>query len=159
MKVIALSNGKAAVVSNCDYAYLRRWTWTLDVSTGYAVRYINRDDCREKHYMHLAIAKRAKRRGGQQIDHSDRNTLNNQRCNLRVSTFTGQHANRMKQRNNTSGFKGVFWHKPTRKWMAQIGVQCRHIYLGLFASRRNAALAYNQAARTHFGKFACLNKV
>jgi hypothetical protein len=43
--------------------------------------------------------------------------------------------------------------------MAQIGVQGRQIYLGLFLSKGDAARAYNQAARTHFGSYARLNQI
>jgi len=161
MKTIALTNGGVTVVSDRDYSYLRRWAWTRRPDN-YAVRYegnSRKPKNRRTVYLHLVVARRAGKCGRPQVDHRDLDRLNNCRSNLRVATMMEQRANQTKQRNNTSGFKGVFWHEPTGKWMAQIGVRRRHIYLGLFTSKRNAAQAYNQAARKHFGKFACLNKV
>src|SRR5687767_569491 len=41
------------------------------------------------------------------IDHKDRNGLNNQRDNLRISSFADNARKVTARRNNTSGFKGV----------------------------------------------------
>ena len=54
------------------------------------------------------------------IDHIDRNPLNNCKTNLRFATWSEQNINKGMHRDNTSGVKGVSWHKPTNKWLAQI---------------------------------------
>src|SRR5262249_61415835 len=41
------------------------------------------------------------------IDHRDGDPFNNRWCNLRVSSYSHNAANRPRLRNNTSGFKGV----------------------------------------------------
>lgn len=45
----------------------------------------------------------------------------------------------------TSGFTGVCWHAPTQKWHAQICVDNRVIYLGLFENFEDAVEARKEA--------------
>lgn len=59
--------------------------------------------------------------------------------------------------DNISGFKGVYWHKVANKWQAQIQANGKRIYLGLFASKIEAAHVYDEAAIRHFGEFASTN--
>ena len=56
-------------------------------------------------------------------------------------------ANRGRQRNNTSGCKGVTWDKARRKWLSPIQVQGRQIFLGRFTQRQQAFCVYQAAAR------------
>ena len=161
MRTISLTNGGTAFVSNCDYAYLCRWTWHCN-SGGYAARDEGNSRIpasRKRYRMHLEIAKRMGMSLTPQADHQDRNRLNNQRDNLRSAKRSEQLANRGKAKHNTSGYKGVFWHGGTQKWMAQIVVDRKAIYLGVFIKKKTAARAYNTAATKYFGNFACLNEV
>lgn len=93
------------------------------------------------------------------IDHKDRDKLNNKPNNLRESTPTQNCANRGKRSNNTSGFKGVSLHKLTNKFQAEIEVSGKRIYLGLFESAELAAIAYNKEAIDKCGEFANLNVI
>lgn len=87
-------------------------------------------------------------------DHIDGDRLNNQRVNLRRVT-RGQNAlNGGVPRNNSSGFRGVSWHKSSKTWQAYITVAGRRLYLGQFAGIKDAARAYDRAAVKHFGEFA-----
>jgi hypothetical protein len=60
---------------------------------------------------------------------------------------------------NTSGFKGVIWHKQSKKWYARITLNYKRIDLGLFKDKIQAAIAYNEAAIKYHGEFARLNKI
>ena len=99
---------------------------------------------------------------GVDVDHIDTSNLNNTRQNLRVCTHGQNTANRRKpaHKNGThSRFKGVTWHKSSERWVAQLRVNYRLVTIGYFKDEREAALAYNEAARKHFGEFARLNEV
>ena len=56
----------------------------------------------------------------QMIDHIDENRANNNVKNLRWATVRENLANRGKQINNKSGFKGVCFDKHTNKYVAHI---------------------------------------
>lgn len=92
-----------------------------------------------------------------QLDHIDMNKSNNRFSNLRQATTSQNNANREKYKNNASGYKGVIWHKHTRKWRAAIGVNGKSTYLGIYDSPEEAARIYDRAALEHYGKFAYTN--
>ena len=94
------------------------------------------------------------------IDHEDTNGLNNQRHNLRSASYRQNSMNRNKSSHGTSSqYKGVHFGKRERKFIAQIKVNEKLIYLGTFdiTQEKAAALAYDAAALEHFGEFARLN--
>lgn len=93
------------------------------------------------------------------MDHKDQNKINNAWSNLRDCTHSKNMANRSKPKNNTSGFKGVSWHKPTKKWQARVACKKESIYLGLFDCEIEAAKAYNKKAVELFGEYAYINEI
>jgi len=92
-----------------------------------------------------------------QTDHKNKDGLDNRKSNLRTCCKSQNMSNRKIQLNNTSGYKGVYWHKYARKWMASIKVNKKPIYLGLFVDPIEAALAYDKNAVEKFGEFADTN--
>lgn len=99
----------------------------------------------------------------EQVDHIDRDKSNNRWSNLRIATNSQNHINKEKQKNNTSGFKGVGFQKNRKHlktpWRVRIKVNKKEIYLGHFSTPEKAALAYNEAAIKYFGEYARLNEV
>ena len=88
------------------------------------------------------------------IDHIDGDPAANRIKNLREATAAENGQNRGKQCNNTSGFKGVVWHRGGHKWMAQIWARREKHYLGLFDDPREAHAVYAAKALELHGKFA-----
>lgn len=85
-----------------------------------------------------------------QIDHIDCNRSNNTIENLRACTPTQNLINRVGKR----ALKGVSFHKAAGKFMAQIRVGGKNIYLGLFDDEVSAACAYDAACVVNYGEFA-----
>lgn len=92
-----------------------------------------------------------------QIDHKNRIKDDNRIDNLRMLTGFQNQQNRGKNKNNTSGFKGV--HKHRNVWEASIMCDREKHRLGCFKDPKEAALAYNKAAIKLHGEFAVLNEV
>lgn len=88
------------------------------------------------------------------IDHIDGVKSNNKLNNLRLATHSQNLMNRPKQINNTSGEKGVTYLKKYNKYKAQIHINKKNTYIGLFDNLEDAANAYHEAAKYHFGEFA-----
>lgn len=94
-----------------------------------------------------------------QLDHKDQNRQNNKIRNLRICNHSLNRANSVNQRTNKTGFRGVKVAPIKGKYYARIIVNGEDIYLGTFSNLQIAALAYNKAARKHFGAFAFQNMV
>jgi len=87
------------------------------------------------------------------VDHIDGDPLNNSLSNLRWCTYTENGRNRKKHRNNTSGYKGVYFNKAAGKWRARIKINGKNKSLGYFHTKEEAAAAYEAAAKEAFGEF------
>lgn len=85
-----------------------------------------------------------------EVDHANRNGLDNRRCNLRLATRAQNIHNTGLRKTNKSGFKGVHWVPTIKKWIAQISFgskpHSKVIYLGCFSCAEAAAKAYDAAA-------------
>lgn len=86
-----------------------------------------------------------------QIDHINRDPADNRIDNLRSVSLAENLRNKGSYRNNTSGYKGVTWHKSSGKWMAQLKVSGRNIHLGLFDDPAEAHAAYTRRVEQEFG--------
>lgn len=89
-----------------------------------------------------------------EVDHKDLNGLNNRIENLRDADSAKNKYNRGRNRNNTSGFKGVYYDKRRKKWIAQIVHNRQRIYLGQYDEAKKAHHAYKEEADRLFGEFA-----
>lgn len=159
-KYIPLTKGKFALVDDADFDWLNQWKWSYLESSkkggvGYAVRHAS-DNHNSLIFMHRLIFNAP---SDMQVDHWDRDGINNQRDNLRFATHAQNTQNQAKHCAVTSRFKGVSWHKSSQKWQAGIRKDGRTIYLGCYANEQDAAAAYNSAARTYFGEFAYMNEL
>ncbi len=151
---IHLTRGYVATVDDED-AHLSVFRWRAQVAprTVYAKRHVRLSDGRwSTQYLHRAVLP-----GVPRVDHRDGNGLNCRRSNLRPADRRQNGANARIALSNSSGFKGVNWHRRGRKWQARIEAGGRQVYLGLFASPEEAARAYDDAARRLQGEYAAVN--
>lgn len=77
-----------------------------------------------------------------EIDHINRNKIDNRIANLRVTDHLGNMQNKGLYRSNSSGYTGVSWHKQRGKWVAQIQVAKRNHHIGFFDDPSTAHAAY-----------------
>lgn len=80
-----------------------------------------------------------------EIDHLDRNRMNNRINNLQDVEHKQNQQNIGRHSDNSSGFPGVSWHKRAKKYRARIEVDDKDIYLGYFNTAEEAYRAYQLA--------------
>ncbi len=91
---------------------------------------------------------------GAAFDHINGDRLDNRRANLRPVLPWQSCANRGTFKSNTSGQKGVSWHRTARKWLVRISARgVRHV-VGFYPSVEEARAAYLAAAENIHGEFA-----
>jgi hypothetical protein len=157
VREVPLTRGHVALVDAVDYERVveHRWYARIDRHTVYG---IGRDPGPPPISQHLHRFILGLRPGDQPVDHIDGNGLHCWRTNLRVVTASQNAMNRIRQRRvRSSHWKGVGWHDTMRSWRARIKVEGKQVTLGFFDNERDAAEAYDAAARALFGAFACVN--
>jgi hypothetical protein len=158
VKEICLSKGLVTIVDDSDYETLAKHKWFASFGGG--------GDPNQRHaarnvggalvLMHRFILNPPSR---MVIDHINGDGLDNRRENLRVCTQRQNCANQRIRRDNTSGYKGVYFNKRDERWVVQIRHRRERIFVGSFKDKNEAALAYNVAAVHYHGEFARLNVV
>ena len=88
------------------------------------------------------------------IDHENRVRTDNRPENLRVATAAENQANAKTPRNNTSGIKGVCYHKGQKAWMASFRLNGKDVYLGCYSTREEAGAVVQAAREKAHGEFA-----
>lgn len=157
---IPLSQGKSAAVDLADFFRLTQWSWCVNAQ-GYATRRQRSSEGSTSKMirMHRVIAGTP---DGLFTDHINGDRLDNRSENLRVCDTSQNLSNRGMQANNKSGYKGVSWHSQAIKknlsspWVAKIKVKNKQIYIGAFKTAKEAAVAYEEAAKKYHGEFACV---
>lgn len=154
--LVPLTRGLLAIIDAEDSEAIDGFNWRADPSrnTFYASRH-GRDGAgnKIKVYMHQAVAEK---HGLPVVDHKNRNGLDNRKSNLRPCSYSFNGAN-SPTKCGSSKFRGVSWSSKDRVWRSQITVNYRHRNIGSFNSERDAAMAYDEAAKEAFGDFAALN--
>lgn len=133
-KIGRMGGGKAGTVAGSKRPCSKNpdrvnWVVGVDGVTYYASRII--------YYM-----THEKDPGDAQIDHGDKNWLNNNASNLRLDvTNDVQPVNRPTRRDNTSGVVGVYWDRTRERWAAGVRVNKKNRHLGRFTCKVDAARA------------------
>lgn len=147
------------IIDKEDFKLIEEYTWY--VNHGYVVASIkiNNTNLFTNMYLHRFLLNLKETKD--HADHINGNKLDNRRQNLRISNIHTNAYNQSKQKNNTSGYKGVrnmgirYKNKP---WRVEIRVNDGNkITIGYFADLTEAAKAYDKAALKYHGEFANTN--
>ena len=93
------------------------------------------------------------------IDHIDGNRSNNKIQNLRSATISQNAMNQKISTKNSSGVKGVYWHKRDKKWVVQLKVNFKRHYFGYFNDKKAAELVAVEATNKLHKEFSAYKGV
>lgn len=125
----------------CDYDMVKDYVWHL--SNNYIVGKVDKKEIK----LHRFLLSPTKE---EEIDHKDRDTLNNRRNNLRIISRSENCFNRGLQSNNTSGQVGVYKLTDYNRFAAQINYDGNRIYLGSFDTHEEAVNARKRAEEKYY---------
>ncbi len=156
-KQLELTRGQFAIVDDADFTELQKWPWHATKNGKYwevgCTSTLPGAPYKKSMSRFLMDAK-----PGIIVDHIDGNRLNNVRSNLRLANKHQNGCNSDKKKSNTSGYKGVSKNAAGR-WIAQITCHRTFHWLGSYATKKEAAAAYDAAATILHGQFARTNKM
>lgn len=146
-----------AIIDDCDADLLIfNWSFVKGNKTNYAFRKPIENGVRKKQAIHRVILERILNREllrSEFVDHIDGNGLNNTRDNLRIATQSQNQMNRGKPKGGTSKYKGVSLNSQSGKWIAQIRVRGKQIYLGQAITEEGAYKIYCEKAPSYHGDY------
>lgn len=150
MRDILLSQGFITIVDDEDFDRVARFKWSAFVAkhTVYAMRSIYyAPNIRQTVLLHVFIGEPE---NGLIVHHEDHNGLNNRRDNL--SSMTRQQHNRLRglNKNRVGMYRGVY-PIGIGVYKATISISGKSYHLGTFRSEKDAAIAYDSAARELVG--------
>lgn len=161
MKEIPLTRGFITMVDDEDFESLSKLKWYAypHRNTVYAKTTItNKNKKRNCISMHRKIL--GVTNGKIQVDHIDCNGLNNQRNNLRTCSPLENSYNCFSRKNSSSKYVGVsvrYYKGSIRGWIAQIKFHHEKVYIGIYKTEIEAAIARDQFVIDNNITFAKLN--
>lgn len=147
---IPLTQGQMALVDADDAEELASFNWCAHLSRNrvyYVQRSMKVDGGQKYQSMHGFLLPEAS-----EVDHKNRNPLDNRRANLRPATTSENAMNRGLRKDNRSGVKGVNFQ--CNKWHASIRFKGKTKHLGHYASFQDAVSARKIAEAEFHGEFA-----
>jgi hypothetical protein len=136
-----------SLIDLCDLEFAKsingRWFAQLDKRSNKFYIYASKGR-RGKLFFHRAIMGAPE---SAEVDHINRNTLDNRRLNLRVVSREGNRQNLGESfsNNKSSGIRGVHWHKGDKKWQVTVGAFGKKYYIGKFKNLSDAENAARNA--------------
>lgn len=147
-RIILTTQKTPVIVDPEDFEWLSKYKWQWN--NGH-VR------CKgEKSYMHRMVL----RLDGSKLEADHKNCIrhDNRKVNLRVATRGQNVRNRGLHRNNTTGFKGVYYYPASKRpYQAKVMLNRVEYRLGWFLTKEEAAIAYDRKALELHGEFARTN--
>jgi hypothetical protein len=143
------ANGQTTKVDDEDFELLSKYKWRLS-GWGYAIRSTHDRTI----FMHKSLMGTPPDEVRQQVDHINRDQLDNRKINLRFASWSDNLRNRDCGKKNK--YRGVLHLKP---WRAILKTNGKEYFIGTFNTAREAALAYNKKAIEILGDKAQLNNL
>lgn len=149
---IPLTRGYTTIVDAEDYQKVCKWNWYA-FHPDRARTYVARRQNGKAVWMHRQIMDCPEHL---QIDHINRNGLDNRRCNLRLATASENGMNKGVPLTKSSKYRGVSFYRERGTWQAQIKTKGKNRGLGHFKTEIEAAKAWDEAAKQR-SAFSILN--
>ena len=89
-----------------------------------------------------------------ELDHINGYKLDNRLSNLRPATREQNGRNIHVDKCPRSGYRGVYWNRCNKQWMAMISISGKNKYLGLFSNKEEAWAVRLAAEKEIYGEFA-----
>lgn len=137
--------------SKDKWYYQKAYNRLMAFNTPYYIRRVSKPI-----YLHRLIVKAQK---GELVDHKNHNGMDNRRNNLRRCSSSENVRNSQKKAGCSSIYRGVYWHKKTKKWIVTFkNPETRKTtVVGNFNDEIEAAKAFDKVVKKFHGEFACLN--
>lgn len=127
-----------ALVDDSDYENLIKYSWSYH-KDGYAHAFVK--ELGQMKLMHRFILNAPL---FHEVDHINRNGLDNQRLNLRLCDRSQNNFNKSTYKNSTTRIKGVRYYRG--KYTARIAFRNQRYWLGSFQTAEEAQKAYLEKA-------------
>lgn len=161
MKLIQLTNcDKQTVVDDEDFEKLNKRKWRLGKHN-----YVMSGGAYNSVYIHrviLGLSDKPNRNNKNKrivVDHINNNPLDNLRSNLRVIDENFNPANKQMRKTNKWGYKGVYYNKKCKRFIAEIRKDGKKYQLGSFLDAKSAGMAYNKKAIELYGNNIRINNI
>jgi hypothetical protein len=157
---IPLSKGLVAIVNPHWVPFLEQWNWCAKLDARSGTHYAGRMRSRKlgpTRYIHMARVILGMSLDDKEHvpDHINKNKLDCRVENLRVATLAENQRNQGIQKNNSTGFTGVYFDKRFNRYYARIKFNGKYTHLGCYKNAEEAHARYCEEARKLFGKFYC----
>lgn len=148
MKILRIDSPKYGFINilldDEDYKKIEKdfnnlnWTITKNRNKFYVQKRVNGKNI----YLHRYIMNCPK---GKYVDHKNHNTLDNRKQNLRITNNADNLRNGEIRVNNKTGVKGVYFDNKRNKYVANIKVNYKGIFLGRFNTLEEATQVRKKA--------------
>lgn len=137
--------GHEVLLDDDIYEVASKLSWYL-LAGKYPIRRNRTPYGRETLFLHHLVLPQ---RVDLEVDHINRNPLDNRRENLRYVEHWKNGHNRSEQTNNTSGTKGISFNRVQQQWHAYIWIKGKRKHLGYFSRYEQALEARRDAERLY----------
>ena len=157
MKEIQLTQGFVALVDDEDYERVNQFKWHIKNSSRnpknqYAERSFVENGKYKAQFMHRLILGNIPE--SMIIDHKNHIGYDNRKENLRTCTHVENQRNSTSHNSKYSIYKGVYYEHKLRKFKTSVKVNGKTKHIGVYTYELDAAKAYDEAVKIHYGEFA-----